>query len=684
MGNQGITRRGMITAAGATIAAAGVLGATTAWAEEADGEARVAADASQTGDQATGQQAQAEYLEADVIIVGAGGGGVTAALSAFDHGAESVLVLEKNVCIGGNTAISHGSITIPGVLEEARADSSEMYDQIVQEIIDGGPQTPSEEKYWDRLVEEYNEYLAGDRSKIFDTPLFTAIQYSRWDEVDVDFELYLYERTGEFLEWFQGLTGAHFKKSYGGSGYSYPRTTTLDGYSHGDGWFEIMMPLVEAHDGFELRLSTPVKELVVNDDGTVIGVVATAQDGHTVKAFGRRGVVLATGGFTANKDMLREYNTMWPYTWADNILTDGSACLTGDGVLMSQAIGAGVGTMDMMQNLAQCDSKTGAENTLVGDRLLNLLRVSYEGKRFVAEDASRNDMSRAILALPEHACLIISDANTSLNLADGEFTQNGVPTALLKQLGTLFEADTIEELGEAFGADPAVFAATVEAYNGYCDAGEDPEFGGQQLQPACKVLEPPFYAYSVAPAVHITYGGVHVDHDSFHALKYDAETPIEGLHVIGDAREGAGGMDVSIPDGYVVGKYLGTAESKDLAEAIDGIKAADEAAAASADAGAEESETPTYTDGTYTGTGYGMGGQINVTIEVKDGSVEVTDISPNNETKYVAGYWGIEDGTYAQMIDDAQSADIDVIAGATITSSGVMTAAADALAQATA
>lgn len=671
----GITRRQAITAAGISAAALGTIGTGLAAAEEAVALEEAAV---------TTEALPVEYIERDVVIVGGGSGGICCALSALDHGVGSVLLLEKNVTIGGNSAISHGSITIPGVLEEARADATEMYDGIVQEIINEGPQTPSEEKYWDQLLAEYAEWQAGDQSLIFDTPLFTAIQYSRWDEVEVDFELYLYERTGDFLEWFQGLTGAHFKKSYGGSGYSYPRTTTLEGYSHGDGWFYTIMPLLEANEGFELRESTPVEELLVDGDGNVIGVRATAADGHAVMAYARKGVVLATGGFTANRAMLQQYNTMWPFAWAQVIPTDGSACLTGDGVLMSQAIGAGVGTMGMMQTLAQCDSKTGAESTLVGDRLLNLLRVNYQGQRFIAEDASRNEMSRAILAMPEAACLIISDANTSLNLADGEFTQNGVPTQMLIDLGTLFVADTIEELGAAFGADPAVFADTVQRYNGYCDTGVDEEFGGKQLQPACKVLVPPFYAYSVAPAVHITYGGVHAEHEAFHALKYDNETPIGGLHVIGDAREGAAGVDAALPDGFIVGKYLAAAEAQDRTEAIEAAKTAEQAAAAAAaEKAAKDAEpAPVYADGTYVGTGYGMGGEINVTVEVSDGVVAVTDISPNNETRFVAGHECIENGTYARMIEDAQSADIDVIAGATLTSTGIITAATDALAQA--
>lgn len=97
---------------------------------------------------------------------------------------------------------------------------------------------------------------------------------------------------------------------------------------------------------------------------------------------------------------------------------------------------------------------------------------------------------------------------------------------------------------------------------------------------------------------------------------------------------------------------------------------------------ADEATDPTYTDGTYTGIGAGMGGDINVTLVIENGRISVADISPNNETKGIGGYEAIEDGTYAQAVEDAQGADIDNISGATITTKAIKDAVADALAQA--
>ena len=413
----------------------------------------------------------------------------------------------------------------------------------------------------------------------------------------------------------------------------------------------------------------------------MVGVNAVDKNGNKVAAFAKRGVVLATGGFSANRALLQRYNLEFNHHWIGQCLTDGTAYQMGDHIAMAEALGGDVNQMGRIQFLTQCDARTGAENTLIGDRLRTLLRVDWEGKRFVAEDASRLVMTRAINDLPEGSCLQISDKNTSL--VENGANAFGVPISTLQELGTLFVADTLEDLAKAFDADPQVFAETVEAYNRYCDVYEDPDFGNVLCAPDCKTLEPPFYAYNIAPASHITYGGLVVD-DNFNVIKFDGETHIAGLYAIGDAREGTGGIDSSLPDGYYMGKFLMTGvQPQDRAEVMGQVKADEEAGAkaeAEAAAQAEAAANVTYKDGTYTGMGNGMGGEINVTLEVSGGTVSVTDISPNNETVGVGGYEAIEDGTYVQLIEEAQGASFDVVSGATITSEAVRTAVSEALA----
>ncbi len=628
--------------------------------------------------------APTEYAEYDAIVVGAGGAGLAAVAALNSFGAESILLLEADKTAGGNTLISHGSVSTPVLPDYAKPPMTQQLQNYIDDIIASGPQNESEERYWDQFMADYKDWQEnGDTSKVFDSLTFHCIDYARCDEIPVDEEMVLYERTPEFYQWLDTEVGLKFKVGYGGSGYPWPRCTGVEGAERGEGWIDTFLAYFDEKKApVDIRYSTRAVSLIGDDDGKIVGVNAEGADGSKLAAFAKRGVVLATGGFSSNRDMMAAYNLDWPYGFVKHSNSDGTAFQMGDAITMAQAFGAGVDQMERIQFLTQCDAKTGAENTLVGDRFLTLLRVNQQGERFCPEDASRNEMTRAMLELPERFAYQISDKNTSL-VVDGK-NAFGVPISTLEELGTLFVADTIEDLAKAFGADPAVFAKTVETYNQYCDNYEDPDLGNKLCNPDCKTLEPPFYAYAIAPASHITYGGLVADPNIFTITKFDGETILEGVYSIGDTRVGAGGMDIAIPDGYFVAKHLmNDVTPQDRGEVMEAVKAENEAAAAAEnESGFGIDPNATFADGTYTGTGNGMGGEINVTLEVSGGEITVTDISPNNETQGIGGYEAIEDGTYAKLIEDAQGPDFDVISGATITTNGIQNAVAAALEQA--
>lgn len=683
---EGITRRQALTLmgiGGATAAAVGLAGCApqqqSAETLASTGEESAAKDAGTV--EAPAPEAPTEYAEYDAIIVGAGGAGLMAAVALSHFGAESVLLLEADKTAGGNTLISHGSISTPRLPDYAKPPMTPQLQNYIDDIIASGPQNESEERYWDQFLAEYKDWQEnGDTSKAFDSLTFHCIDYARCDEIPVDGEMVLYERTPEFYQWLDEAVGVRFKVGYGGSGYPWPRTSGIEGSERGEGWIDTFLNYLEEKNApVDIRYSTPATSLICNDEGKIVGVNAEGADRSKLAAFAKRGVVLATGGFTANRDMMIAYNLTWPLSFMKQANTDGTAFQMGDAITMCQAYGAAVNQMERIQYLTQCDAKTGAENSLIGDRSLTLLRVNSQGERFCNEDASRLEMTRAIIDLPEQYAYQISDKNTSL-VADGK-NAFGVPITTLQELGTLFVADTLEDLAKAFGADPTTFANTVETYNGYCDAYADPDFGNTLCNPDCKTLEPPFYAWAIAPASHITYGGLVADPNNFTVKKFDGETILEGVYGIGDTREGAGGVDIGLPDGYYVAKYLmNEIQPEDRAADIEAAKAEAEAAAAEA-AGNDFGIDPNaaFADGTYTGSGNGMGGEINVTLEVSDGQISVSDISPNNETQGIGGYEAIEDGTYIQLIEDAQGPNFDVVSGATITSNAIQNAVAEAL-----
>ena len=127
-------------------------------------------------------------ISADIIIVGAGGAGLSAAMTAADAGVDSIAVFEKTGSVGGNTIISGGLVCLPAVidpLQVARADNTDIYDQYISDFMAGGPQNAEEEAFWSKLEEDYNNWRNTDDSKVFDSYEFTAIMYERSMNYDI-------------------------------------------------------------------------------------------------------------------------------------------------------------------------------------------------------------------------------------------------------------------------------------------------------------------------------------------------------------------------------------------------------------------------------------------------------------------------------------------------------------------
>lgn len=239
----------------------------------------------------------------------------------------------------------------------------------------------------------------------------------------------------------------------------------------------------------------------------------------------------------------------------------------------------------------------------------------------------------------------------------------------------LMQDDTLEGLAKSMNVPVDAFVAEVERYNGFVDAGEDADFG-KYMNTATKIAVPPFYAIPVITQPYATYGGVMVDIDT-HVIDTNGD-PIPGLYAAGTVcgisseQEGlfyCGGVNQGLFYGMVAGQ---NAANKTEGSHVD-IDASTPAAAAAS-----------YRAGTYTGEGEGMHGTIEVTLTVgDDGAIaSVDEITDPGETEGVGGHEAIADGTYAAQIMDAQSANIDGISGATVTSNGVKAAEEAALAQA--
>ena len=329
------------------------------------------------------------------------------------------------------------------------------------------------------------------------------------------------------------------------TGYTYPRWSNPTTGVCGEGYFDFFDDVL-TKGGFDVQvlLATSAEKLSV-EGGVVKGVESLAEDGTVYKVTAPT-VILASGGFSGNAELLREYNEVWPYP-SGTLATTNVNGHTGDGIVMARDLGAAVADMGNQMMFPFNDPLTfSAEN--VSGTFAESPIVNKQGKRFLDETTDRLTMTAALMEQEDSLCFMISDANSVYvtEASPGEET--------LLRRGQLFKADTLEDLAKQMGVDATAFTAEMERYNGFCETGEDEDFGRYLFSDLSPVKEPPFYAAPATWAAHITIGGLDADDGTF-AVRDEHGQPIAGLHACGEVRNGICGVG-SIADGVACGKAV--------------------------------------------------------------------------------------------------------------------------------
>ena len=520
---------------GATLTSVAIVNAVEDCVRQAGGDPKAL-----TGNyEAPAPSTEVKDIEGDVVVVGAGASGMVAALTAARLGAKKVILLEKSCNVGGNALVSAGYLEYVNAPDELREDMTPSYEKELASELEQAPEyMPAE--YLEKLNADYEAWKASGSTKVFDSIYLHALQYAMQGDGSYDEMLKCAENIEELDEWLV-QEGFEFKELCGIVGYSWPRWTSPRNGVCGQGYFMFYNDEIEKNSyPVEIYLNTPATELIV-EDGAVVGVKAQAADGTMYNARGDQGVILATGGFSGSPDMLRQYNTMWPFAEDEYIPTTNCYGHTGDGIAMGLAAGGAVSLMDVQMPFPMADCKNWADETTVGDDVECVI-VNKEGKRFMNEVLDRYSMTEAIMAQTDQMMYMITDADTCR--VNGDKNRYGHSLQGLVDQGQLFIADTLEELAEKMGCDPETFVGTIERYNEHARAGEDCDFGRTAFSELSPVENPPFYASPRTWAMHITVGGLVVDiHDGYKVLD-EAGQPIPGLRAIGETTVGSCGIGV--------------------------------------------------------------------------------------------------------------------------------------------
>lgn len=560
-----------------------------------------------------------ESQQADIVVIGAGGAGMTAAIQAVQDGATDVVVLEKMPITGGNTTRSTGGLNACATKYQEAEGIEDSVDLFVEDTMKGGKELNNKE-----LVTVMAENSAA------------AVDWV--NEIGGDLSV-----VGMF-------GGASVKRIHR------PTDTSAVGPM-----------LVKALNNKMAELNIPVllettaKQILVNDEGAVCGVVAADKDGKEM-TIDCTAVILATGGFGANAEMVEEYKPDLA-----GFGTTNHAGATGDGITMAKELGAEFVDMEQIQTHPTVNPETQTMYT-EGVRGNGAILVNKEGKRFVNELETRDVVSAAILEQTDGQCYLVFDQAVRESLAAIE--------SYIKK-GIVAEADTPEALGEEIGVDGAALAETLKAYAGYQAAGKDDEFGRESME--LPLDQPKYYAALCAPAIHHTMGGVKIN-TACEVLKADGSA-IPGLFAAGEITGGVHGANRlggnAVTDIVVFGRIAGTG-AEAYVEANGGNTEA-EITADGGEAAAAPEVQGNYKDGVYEGTGKGNNGDITVEVTVEGGNIVSVTLKEHGETEGI--YEAAEKSVVADVIK-TQSAEVDAVSGATNTSNGIMEAVTNALAEA--
>lgn len=437
----------------------------------------------------------------DLVIVGSGGAGLSAAVTATEKGGRHVIVIEKMPVIGGNTLRCASAFNAADPERQSRLPMTDTLKDAVVKAINEKPANPEHAKLQADVKAKYEAYLKSGSKSLFDCPEWHALQtYNGGDKVGKIPLIRTYASNVKgTLDWLQGLGAPVLDRVSQGAGALWQRTHQFDAPA-GNALIE---PLLKAANKQGVKIITGMcaQSLIVKN-GRVVGVRATDTLGDKYVFNGRHGVILATGGYSQNKQMRQKSA---PNLTPDMVSTNQPGA-TGDGIIMATKIGAGTTGMNYVQvyPLATPGSGTLQGRARKMSGLDDVIDVNKNGERFVKEDARRDEFVAAIKKQPGAMCYDINDSQ--IVKKTNSFNED-VDT--LVSLGRIYKADTLADLAKQIGVPPKNLEATVAEYNKQVEAKNDPKFGRKLFDK--KIEKGPFYATPRAPSIHHTMGGLTIN-----------------------------------------------------------------------------------------------------------------------------------------------------------------------------
>lgn len=455
----------------ATVTGNAILAAVADAVNQAGGDAEVLkkAEAKVAGEEIV--------YDVEIVVVGAGAAGLSAALTAQEKNA-NVLVLEKGGITGGSTVRSGGKILAAG--------------------------TPWQEKqgYTDNTDMMYEYLMSFDRDDIMNEELVMTFSKGSAENLQWLEDRGVQVQDVEYIH--SALTPWRVHNTMGGGGQT---------SGHGG---QITAPLTNRYEGNggKIVYNCRATELITNESGTVVGVKAVMTDGTPVTV-NAKSVILATGGYAKNEEMLDKYEDFLP----NNLYGTVPNTCVGDGLVMATAIGAknfDAPGLQLVYVSYDCYCGINEESGLI---------VSEDGLRVVDEYTYQSHVATALADAKSTCGYYIAAKKGGYAVEPYPMIQWGVTMEHVPH------AATIGELAEKIGVDKAALESTVARYNELCAKGVDEDFG-KPAQYMIPVEGDEYYAFRMTPGTSVTFGGLEID---VNARVLDTNNqPIPGLYAAGE------------------------------------------------------------------------------------------------------------------------------------------------------
>lgn len=511
---------------------------------------------------------------ADVVVLGGGGAGLAAAISALENGAESVIIVEKCGAVGGDTLVCGAIYNCPDEALQSTGLMTEAQLTTIQAAIAREPVSDEHKALQETVAAELKAYQDAGRTDIFDSDAWYALQtYDGGDDVaDLDLVKVLTFKARDGYDWINSLGMEFLDKIGQGAGSLWQRTHTST-RQMGTGFISTYVNVLKAYgDKVTVHTSTTAKSIVTDESGKVVGATAEDVNGNTYTFTANKGVVLATGGFAANAKMAQAYNTSGKWGDLSSVRTTNRyACSQGDGIELATEIGADLYQMDQIQLLYLGNVKDGSLTKYPKRVVSNTdqeIFINKEGKRFVQEDGRRDQICLASLEQTDGMFYFLESGDgADFEAIDTAVSADGFSLRFLEEQGYIYVADTLEELVEKLNAaganmDVETLKATIAAFNECVENDNDPEFGRTLF--STKLENGPWVATPRQACLHHTMGGVKIDTE---CRVLDANgNAIPGLVAAGEVTGGIHGANRlggnAVVDTVVFGKLAGETIAK--------------------------------------------------------------------------------------------------------------------------